>query len=126
MGAFELTVQHLDGSAMLVRVQGSLDLAYAYRFDEALRRAEREGADPLVVDLRAVEFLDSTGISRLLAARRRARRARHRLVLVRGPERVQRLFAIVALQERFEFVATPEEAVGGRPAGGAPAVGPVR
>ena len=37
-----------------------------------------------MIDLRELNFLDSCGLSRLLAARRRARRAGHRLVLVRG------------------------------------------
>lgn len=104
MSPFELTVQHLAGDAVQLQMRGSLDLAYAYRFDEALRRVERDGADPLVIDLSRVEFLDSTGISRLVAARRRARRAGRRLVLVRGPVAIQRLFQIVALEECFEFV----------------------
>jgi anti-sigma B factor antagonist len=108
MGGFELTVQHLDGGGSVVRVRGALDVAYAYRFDEALRQAERQGQDPLVVDLSEIDFVDSTGLARLVAARRRARRTGRRLVLVRGPASVQRLFSVVALEEHFEFVPTAD------------------
>ena len=59
----------------------------------------------VVLDLRELTFLDSCGLARLLAARRRARRAGHRLVLVRGPAAVQRLFALSAVDEAFEMVS---------------------
>jgi anti-sigma B factor antagonist len=114
MSAFELTVQHLDGHAVHIRMSGALDLAHAYRFDEALRRAENDGADPIVVDLSRIDFLDSTGISRLVAARRRARRCGRRLVLVRGSAVVQRLFTVVALEEHFEIVHDVSVVVGPR------------
>ena len=104
MTGFELSVQHLESGAVHVKLRGTLDLAYAYRFDDAMRRVEREAGDSMVLDLRDVEFLDSTGIARLVALRRRARRAGRRLVLIRGPRAVQRLFTIVALDEHFDIV----------------------
>ena len=111
MGGFELTVQHLDGGGSHVKMRGALDVAFAYRFDDALRQVERDGHDPIVVDLSAIDFVDSTGLARLVAARRRARRSGWRLVLVRGPEAVQRLFAVVALEDHFEFVPNASAAV---------------
>jgi anti-sigma B factor antagonist len=111
MTGFELTVQHLGTGAVTLRMRGALDLAYAYRFDDQLRHAERDASRCLVLDLRELDFVDSAGISRILAARRRARRAGRRLVLVRGSTAVQRFLQLAALTEHFEFVATPEEAV---------------
>ena len=111
MTGFELTVQHLGTGAVALRMRGALDLAYAYRFDDQLRHAERDASRCLVLDLRELDFVDSAGISRILAARRRARRAGRRLVLVRGCTAVQRFLQLAALTEHFEFVATPEEAV---------------
>ena len=64
-----------------------------------------------MIDLRKLNFLDSCGLSRLLAARRRARRAGHRLVLVRGPAAVQRLLQAAALDDVFELVTDPPGAV---------------
>jgi anti-sigma B factor antagonist len=110
MHGFDLTVQHLGSGAVTLRLSGALDIAYAYRFDAALRRAERD-TRCLVLDLRELDFVDSAGISRILAARRRARRAGRRLVLVRGSKAIQRFLQLAALTEHFEFVSRPEDAV---------------
>ncbi len=108
---FELTVQHMGTGAVSIKLRGSLDLAYAYRFDDELRHAERDASSTLVLDLSELDLIDSAGMSRILAARRRARRAGRRLVLVRGSAPVQRFLQIAALTEHFEFVADPGEAV---------------
>lgn len=64
-----------------------------------------------MLDLRELRFMDSCGLSRLLAARRRARRCGRRLLLVRGPAAVQRLLALAALGEVFEMIGDPSAAV---------------
>jgi anti-sigma B factor antagonist len=115
MLGFELSVQHLGTGSVSVSVRGALDLAFAYRFDDVVRRAEREAHETLVLDLRELELLDSTGLSRILAARRRARKAGRRLVLVRGPKAIQRFFALSATSEHFEFVGHPDDVGGRRP-----------
>jgi anti-sigma B factor antagonist len=112
---FELTVQHIGTGAVSIHPRGALDLAYAYRFDDEIRHAERDASSCLVIDLRGLDFVDSAGISRILAARRRARRAGRRLVLVRGSASVQRFLQIAALTEHFEFVARPEDVLPGGP-----------
>jgi anti-sigma B factor antagonist len=111
---FELTVQHAEGDSVRVSVYGSLDLAGAYDFDDAMRHVERDAPDSLVVDLRGLDFMDTAGLSRLLALRRRCRRAGRRLVLVRGPRVVHRLFRLDAFDEQFEIVSDPAEAAATR------------
>lgn len=114
MKAFELTVQHPDFETVQVALQGPLDLARAYDFDDAMRRIERDAPSRLMIDLRGVEFLDTTGLARLLAVRRRCRRAGRRLVLVRGPRAVQRIFSLAALDDQFETVGDPTDELAAR------------
>ncbi|HEY8582562.1 MAG TPA: STAS domain-containing protein [Capillimicrobium sp.] len=121
MTGFGLTVQRLGGDGCHVAVHGALDIAHAPRFDAAVRGAERGGCDPIVIDLSDIEFVDPTGLGRLISARRRSHRAGWRLVLVRGPAAVQRLFSAVALEDLFEFVPTAAEAVAQEPASTGPA-----
>lgn len=109
MQGFGLMIEELDAGAVRIALRGELDLAHAYTFDEELRRVEESRPSCVVLDLRQLNFLDSCGLSRLLAARRRARRAGHRLVLVRGPVAVQRLFALSAVDEAFEMVSEVPE-----------------
>lgn len=121
MTGFELTVQHMGTGAVSIRLRGALDLAYAYRFDDELRHAERDASSLLVLDLRELDFVDSAGMSRILAARRRARRSGRRMVLVRGSRAVQRFLQLAALTEHFEYVSDPEEVLPHGAAQGAPA-----
>jgi anti-sigma B factor antagonist len=110
MRGFGLTIEPLAGGAVRVALRGELDLEHAYTFDEELRRVERLKPPCIVLDLRGLSFLDSSGLARLLAARRRARRESRRLVLVRRGGPVQRLLAITAVGEHFETVSeVPEE-----------------
>jgi anti-sigma B factor antagonist len=109
MHGFGLMIEELDAGAVRIALRGELDLAHAYTFDEELRRVEESRPTVVVLDLRDLSFLDSCGLARLLAARRRARRAGHRLLLVRGPKAVQRLFALSAVDEAFEMVTEVPE-----------------
>jgi anti-sigma B factor antagonist len=105
MSGFGLTIEELGSSAIRVALRGELDLAHAYTFDEELRNVEAMRPATVVLDLRQLTFLDSCGLARLLAARRRARRGGHRLLVVRGSAAVQRLFALAAVDEAFEMVS---------------------
>src|SRR5689334_20794622 len=111
MQGLGLTIEELDAGAVRIALRGELDLAHAYAFDEELRRVEDARPAVVVLDLRELAFLDSCGLARLLAARRRARRAGHRLLLVRGSAAVQRLFALSAVDEAFEMVSEVPEAL---------------
>jgi anti-anti-sigma factor len=65
---------------------------------------EAEGPAVLVLDLSDLTFLDSTGLRTVVTADERARENGRRLVVVRGPDAVQRVFAITRLEERLEMV----------------------
>jgi anti-anti-sigma factor len=105
MSGFGLTIEELEPGVVRFALRGELDLAHAYTFDEELRSVEATRPARVVLDLRELTFLDSCGLARLLAARRRARRHGHRLLLVRGSTAVQRLFALAAVDEAFEMVS---------------------
>src|ERR1700742_5395538 len=105
MQGFGLIIDELGPGTVRIALHGELDLAHAYTFDEELRQLEAGRPVRVVLDLRELTFLDSCGLARLLAARRRARRLGHRLLLVRGSTAVQRLFALAAVDEAFEMVS---------------------
>jgi anti-sigma B factor antagonist len=109
MRGLALTIERLgSGNAVRIALKGELDLEHAYTFDEELKRAEASEPDCICLDLRELSFLDSCGLARLMAARRRARKAGRRLVLVRGSAAVQRLFQLTAVAESFEMISAPE------------------
>jgi anti-anti-sigma factor len=93
-----------------VALDGELDLSEADRMEHELLEVERSSPSILLIDLRDLTFIDSTGIRLVLEADARARRDARRLALVRGPDEVHRVFLIALLDKRLEFVDQPFEA----------------
>ena len=108
MRGLALTIAQLKDDVVKIALRGELDLEHAYTFDEELKRVEETKVRCICLDLRELTFLDSCGLARLVAARRRAMKAGRRLVLVRGPAAVQRVFQLTAVDEAFEIVNAPE------------------
>ena len=102
----ELRVEQDSGVARLV-VSGELDLATAERLEEELKRHERDEPSTLVLDLRELTFMDSTGLRTVIAADARARERGIRLVIVRGPEDVDRVFQVTQMDRHLEMVDEP-------------------
>jgi anti-sigma B factor antagonist len=61
-----------DGDSATVALSGELDQASAGRLDVVLRDTEETDIREIVVDLSGVSFIDSTGLSVLLEAKRRS------------------------------------------------------
>jgi anti-anti-sigma factor len=89
--------------AAWVRVRGELDLMSAPEFERTLAAAQAHGR-MVIVDLRDLRFLDSTGLRTILEADARARDSRARLVLIRGASNIDRLFAIAGLEDHLEII----------------------
>ena len=89
---------------MHVALKGELDLSTVGKVQDELSRVEASSPAIVVLDLSNLTFLDSTGLRCLVTADERAREAGRRVVIVRGPEAVQRVFSITRLEDRLEMV----------------------
>ena len=87
-----------------VALAGELDLSTVAKVQEELRRVEANAPATVVVDLSKLTFLDSTGLRCIVTADERARGEGRRIVIVRGPDAVQRVFTITKLDDRLEMV----------------------
>jgi anti-sigma B factor antagonist len=97
-----------DGRVATVAAVGDLDLSTAPDLERALAGVQADGRDA-VLDLRAVSFMDSSGLRVILAGDARARASGARFVLVQGPPSVQRVFQLTLLDRRLEFVEDPAQ-----------------
>src|SRR3712207_807751 len=111
MTAFDLKAEE-TGRGVRIALAGELDISTGIQLDEELRRWEEHGSDPIVVDLRRLEFMDSSGLRTLIAADSRAREGGRRLVIVQGPDVVQRVLRVTRLDERLETRSEPTSAEG--------------
>lgn len=101
------TAEHDNATHVLLR--GDLDLSTAKQAEQAIEEAERSGAQTVVIDLRGLSFMDSTGLRVVVSADKRASRSNRRLVIIQGPQAVRRVFEITRLGERLDIVDTPEQ-----------------
>jgi RND superfamily putative drug exporter len=105
-----IDVEQEDARVTLV-ARGELTLETASLLREALADHEH-GAATVVLDLRDVAFLDSSGLGELLGAHQRARRQGRRLVLARRADsQVAQVLDISGLDTTIETVEDPRAGV---------------
>ena len=103
-----LEVESEEGDGLVhVSLRGELDLSTVGKVEEELRRVEGQESPLVLLDLSRLSFLDSTGLRCVITAADRARERDRRLVIVKGPDAVQRVFSITGLDDRLEMVDDP-------------------
>jgi anti-sigma B factor antagonist len=102
-----------EGNAAVIVVRGELDLASSPALEEQLEQLWGSETKLLVLDLRELEFMDSTGLSIIVNAHQRLSEDGRELTLVRGPQQVQRLLDLTGVAERLRLVDSPEELLDG-------------
>jgi anti-sigma B factor antagonist len=97
------------GETELIAIRGELDLASGPVLEAELARISPEQTRVVVVDLRGLQFMDSTGLSIIVHAHRTLAESECELCLVRGTPQVQRLLNLTGVAERVRLLETPEE-----------------
>ena len=93
MGSAPFTARVEPGPrATTIALGGELDMATAPILEEHLVRAEEDGVVAILIDLREVTFMDTTGLHAFLDARSRAEENGRKLLLVGAKEPVRRVF----------------------------------
>lgn len=98
-----------EGETAVIALAGELDLAGASALEQEIALVDR---DAIVLDLRGLEFMDSSGLRAIVVASQRVQDAGRRFALIPGAAQVMRVFDITRMRERLEFVADPGEVIG--------------
>jgi anti-sigma B factor antagonist len=107
----ELSLSTYDsGDHTVLEVGGEVDVYTAPRLRERLVELVEQGSRHVVVDLRRVEFLDSTGLGVLVGALKRLRAVNGTFKLVCAHERLLKIFRITALDRVFALYETVDAA----------------
>ena len=91
------------GDSLTARLQGELDLVSADEAETALTRA-MTGVRRLVLDVRDITFIDSTGLRLLLRWDAAARADGFRVEVTPGSTAVERLLELTGLKDHFTSV----------------------
>lgn len=84
MRACEMDVQRADGRATLM-LTGEFDASCVLRFERLFRAAVDDPLPCLVIDMRDVTFIDSTGLALLLRTEAASRQDGFELLILRSP-----------------------------------------
>jgi anti-anti-sigma factor len=110
--AHNYTVEHdpVEG-ALLVMASGELDLAAAPRLATVLSMATASAEPAVVLDLAAVDFIDSTALGAIMHASTEAEAAGKRMLVVAVDGPVRRLLEITNLTGRFRVYPSRDDAL---------------
>jgi anti-anti-sigma factor len=101
-----LEIERRD-SRMRVEIAGQLDMATAEQLRTRLEKLESEKPELLVLDLRPLEFMDSTGLREVHGAVRRARAEGRKVAVVKKHGPIESVLAITRADEITETVDDP-------------------
>ncbi|HEX4437042.1 MAG TPA: STAS domain-containing protein [Solirubrobacteraceae bacterium] len=94
---------HADGLRQTLVLSGDLDLLVASDVEAAVRGLCAQGAAEIVLDLRRLRFMDSSGLRSTLVAHELCQEASCDFTVIPGPPQVQALFEMTGLAERLPF-----------------------
>lgn len=95
-----------------VEVAGELDLATSPQLRTTLQEAQAH-ARLIALDLRAITFMDTSGVHAILDATTAARSQQRRLILVCGPGIAEHVLTLTAANDQLEIIdLNPTEPAG--------------
>jgi anti-anti-sigma factor len=105
---FDVRCDERDGGVVVV-ASGEVDLSSSPDLRTVLRSPEAQ-APVVVLDLRAVSFMDSSGLGVIVGQNKRAREEGFTFaVAVEGAREVERILQISGLAATLDVRATPDE-----------------
>jgi anti-sigma B factor antagonist len=105
---FRIDVRQEPDRAVLC-LYGELDLASAPALEGELNDLDLSKAGTVVLDLRGLEFIDSSGLRMILASQQRTQEKGGAFAITKGSPQVQRLLAITRADEHLHVLASPGE-----------------
>jgi anti-sigma B factor antagonist len=107
-----LAVERIQAdSCELLAVEGEIDIATSPRLIAAINEAVTDSERSVIVDLGAVEFMDSTGLALLVRAQRRLRRRGRGFAVVCPQGPVRRIFEITDMVQTLHVSPSREAAM---------------
>ncbi|WP_158581627.1 STAS domain-containing protein [Actinomadura spongiicola] len=110
MPPLEVTTRPHEGRAV-VRLRGELDIASVDELRRHLNDARREHGERLVLDLTGLEFMDSGGLSVIVACYKATTAGGGGLTLAAPRPIVRRALEITGLHRRIPVTDTVEDAL---------------
>ena len=116
MEGIRVSSQRRDGFAV-VAVSGELDIVTSRRFDEFLAEVRRNGDDHIIIDLSAVDFMDTGSLAVIVGHWKQVTAAGGTLALAGARYRYTKTLWITGLADRLPLYESVDAAVAAGRAG---------
>jgi anti-sigma B factor antagonist len=114
LAAEQVTIEaRTNRRTALVALRGELDLVTVSKVAEVFDglQPQADGVRHVVLDLRALTFMELTGLHELIRQNEFARSNRHNLAVVRGTDAIQRVLELTGVEEMLVLVDDPDDLV---------------
>ena len=102
---------HDEGDVCVMKLSGEVDVYTAPEFKARLTESIDQGCSHVVVDLGAVEFMDSSGLGALVSGLRRIKERDGTIRLAGAREPILKVFGITGLDRVFPLFDSVEDAL---------------
>jgi len=99
-----------DADTRIIALTGEVDIVDVRRLTGVFSEAVGDASRQVIVDLRDVQFIDSTGLGVILKAHARLRRQGRPMAVVVGPGQVMELLEVSGLLDQLRIVTSLDEA----------------
>ena len=106
----DIKVRHVENVTVL-QLAGSLDISNAHHIRQTLIDETSDESAQVVVNLRDLSFVDSSGLAALVQGLKRAREHQGKLCLCSLQSPARLIFEMTRLDKVFEIFVSEEEAV---------------
>ncbi|MEK6795141.1 MAG: STAS domain-containing protein [Spirochaetota bacterium] len=107
-----MTLKTTDqGAVKIVHLEGRLDVNLSIEIESEFEKMIDGGVTRMVLDLKQVEYLSSSGLRIFISAMRKLKEKKGRLVLCNVTPMVKKIFKIVELEDIFEIQDSLDKAV---------------
>jgi len=95
----------------IIELSGEVDAYTSARFREVMVEIIEDGGANLIVSMRKVEYIDSSGLGALVGGLKRASERNGRILIVCDQPQVRKVFEITGLEKVFPLYDEEQEAV---------------
>lgn len=95
--ALATEIRKAEPAHALVMLAGELDVSNVGQLYEQLAQLTREGVRHIALNLAELEFIDSTGLSAIIAAHKRAEALGGELIIFSPSQSIRRLFTVTGI-----------------------------
>ncbi len=106
----EFTVQQ-QGDVAIVSLQGELDVAVAPKLKSLLKETVEKGQKKIVVDMKNVQFVDSSCLGVMVNAHKLALGNKAAIKFAQSSEQVRKIFELTRTDKHLSFHATIGDAI---------------